>query len=158
MGRSDCSIRYRRGTITTAMKNWAVMGLLFLPVWSAGAEPDCEAPHSTIEVDACAAIELERAEQELERYLEASRERFEEDERTLDALEEAQEDWERYRSSHCRAVYTLWREGTIRGVMELDCRTALTRERTHEVWRQYLTYPDGAPPVLPEPDAPPEAQ
>ncbi|MDE0552455.1 hypothetical protein OU793_24315, partial [Vibrio sp. VP6] len=56
-----------------------------------------------------------------------------------------------YMSSHCDSVYTQWRDGTIRGVMAISCKTKLTKQRTHELWENFLTYMDSTPPVLPEP-------
>jgi uncharacterized protein YecT (DUF1311 family) len=52
---------------------------------------------------------------------------------------------------HCAAVYSLWREGSIRGLMHNQCMLQQTRQRTHDVWQVYLTSMDNSTPVLPEP-------
>jgi len=103
-----------------------------------GAEPDCDAPHTTIEMNRCASLELERAEMKMQQYLSASREKHEEDIETVTALAAAQAAWETYKVRHCQAIHTLWRDGTIRGVMALGCSIKLTHERAHELWLQYL--------------------
>ena len=49
------------------------------------------------------------------------------------------------------SVYTQWRDGAIRGIMAISCKTKLTKQRTHDLWENFLTYMDSTPPVLPEP-------
>jgi len=48
-------------------------------------------------------------------------------------------------------LYDWWKGGTIRGAMTLGCRTRITEARTLEVWRNWLTYVDSTPPILPRP-------
>ncbi|ELH4920530.1 lysozyme inhibitor LprI family protein [Vibrio vulnificus] len=118
----------------------------------AGEEPiDCDTAFTTIEVNQCAAIELDAAKTELEKYLKASFDHNSFDPKLVEAMKLAQTDWQTYMSSHCDSVYTQWRDGTIRGVMGISCKTKLTKQRTHELWENFLTYMDSTPPVLPEP-------
>ena len=49
-------------------------------------------------------------------------------------------------------MFDFWRGGTIRVGMELDCRIRLTRLRTFALWRDWLTFADSTPPLLPRPD------
>ncbi|MEZ8245920.1 lysozyme inhibitor LprI family protein [Vibrio splendidus] len=112
---------------------------------------DCENAMNTIEINQCAAIELETAQVELEQYLEASFEHNDYDAELVASIKKAQESWQAYMSAHCSSVYTQWRDGSIRGLMALSCKTTLTKQRTHEVWANFLTYMDNTPPVLPEP-------
>ena len=112
---------------------------------------DCENAMNTIEINHCAAIELETAQVELEQYLEASFEHNDYDAELVASIKKAQESWQAYMSAHCNSVYTQWRDGSIRGLMALSCKTTLTKQRTHEVWANFLTYMDSTPPVLPEP-------
>ncbi|MEZ8619037.1 lysozyme inhibitor LprI family protein [Vibrio splendidus] len=112
---------------------------------------DCENAMNTLEINHCAAIELESAQVELEQYLEASFEHNAYDAELVASIKKAQENWQAYMSAHCNSVYTQWRDGSIRGLMALSCKTALTKQRTHEVWANFLTYMDSTPPVLPEP-------
>ncbi|GHE22233.1 lysozyme inhibitor LprI family protein [Halomonas urumqiensis] len=135
------------------MKKWAAIALASLSV-TVGADDtalDCDNAVSTLEINQCASIELESAQAELTRYLEASFEHNVHDPELIESIKMAQKDWQDYMSSHCDSVYTQWRDGTIRGVMTISCKTKLTKRRTHEIWSNFLTYMDGAPPVLPEP-------
>ncbi|MEZ9576306.1 MULTISPECIES: lysozyme inhibitor LprI family protein [unclassified Vibrio] len=112
---------------------------------------DCENAMNTIEINHCAAIELESAQAELDKYLAASFEHNAYDAELVASIKKAQESWQAYMTAHCDSVYTQWRDGSIRGVMALSCKTTLTKQRTHEVWVNFLTYMDSTPPVLPEP-------
>lgn len=112
---------------------------------------DCENAMNTIEINQCAAIELESAQAELDKYLAASFEHNAYDAELVASIKKAQESWQVYMTAHCDSVYTQWRDGSIRGVMALSCKTRLTKQRTHEVWANFLTYMDSTPPVLPEP-------
>ncbi|MEZ9622609.1 lysozyme inhibitor LprI family protein [Vibrio sp. 10N.222.55.A3] len=112
---------------------------------------DCENAMNTIEINHCAAIELESAQAELDKYLAASFEHNAYDAELVASIKKAQESWQAYMTAHCDSVYTQWREGSIRGVMALSCKMTLTKQRTHEVWVNSLTYMDSTPPVLPEP-------
>ncbi|MBY7730167.1 DUF1311 domain-containing protein [Vibrio splendidus] len=118
----------------------------------AGEKPvDCENAMNTIEINQCASIELETAQVELDQYLEASFEHNAYDAELVSSIKVAQDSWQAYMTAHCDSVYTQWRDGSIRGVMALSCKTKLTKQRTHEVWGNFLTYMDSTPPVLPEP-------
>lgn len=55
-------------------------------------------------------------------------------------------------ATECDAVYEWWREGTVRGAMALGCEIRVTKARTMTIWRNWLTYPDRSPPLLPEPN------
>ncbi|CDU04303.1 conserved exported hypothetical protein [Vibrio coralliirubri] len=112
---------------------------------------DCENAMNTIEINQCAAIELESAQAELDKYLAASFEHNAYDAELVASIKKAQESWQAYMTAHCDSVYTQWRDGSIRGVMALSCKTSLTKQRTYEVWVNFLTYMDSTPPVLPEP-------
>ncbi|TOB51174.1 lysozyme inhibitor LprI family protein, partial [Vibrio parahaemolyticus] len=87
----------------------------------------------------------------LDKYLNTSFEHNSHDPELTAAIKLAQQDWQAYMSSHCDSVYTQWRDGTIRGIMAISCKTKLTKQRTHELWENFLTYMDSTPPVLPEP-------
>ncbi|PTO97130.1 hypothetical protein CWO08_05230 [Vibrio sp. 10N.286.48.B8] len=112
---------------------------------------DCDNAMNTLEINHCAALELESAQVELDKYLAASFEHNAEDNELVGAIKVAQESWKAYMTTHCDSVYTQWRDGSIRGLMALSCKTKLTKQRTHEVWENFLTYMDSTPPVLPEP-------
>ncbi|MEA5445347.1 lysozyme inhibitor LprI family protein [Gammaproteobacteria bacterium AB-CW1] len=112
---------------------------------------DCDNPKTTLQVNECAAMALDASREEMAAYLEASLEHNGFDPELVEAIESAQEQWDNYVDSHCGSVYTQWRDGTIRDAKALSCKTRLTRQRTHEIWLNFLTYMDSTPPVLPEP-------
>ncbi|MDH5888042.1 lysozyme inhibitor LprI family protein [Vibrio splendidus] len=130
-----------------------VVLLTCLPLLASASDDaiDCENAMNTIEINQCAAIELETAQAELDKYLAASFEHNDYDAELVASIKKAQESWQAYMSAHCNSVYTQWRDGSIRGLMALSCKTTLTKQRTHEVWANFLTYMDSTPPVLPEP-------
>lgn len=71
--------------------------------------------------------------------------------RQLPDLRAAQKTWEAYRTVQCGDVYLFWIDGTYRYEAAFACHQQLARERMHDLWLAYLTFLDGAPPVLPEP-------
>ena len=130
---------------------FVVLSLLSLMVMASNVV-DCENAMTTIEINQCAKLELESAQDTLNQYYQASLERYQEDKELVSAIETSQADWQAYLESHCGAVFTQWRDGTIRGVVTLSCKTMLTKQRTHQLWQYFLTYMDSTPPILPEPE------
>lgn len=131
---------------------FAVVGL-GVAVMAMAEEPsfDCDNTMTTLEINQCAAVQLESAQSELSQYVEASVNHHADDPELVAAIEDSQQAWEAYAAAHCEAVHTQWRDGSIRGLMALTCKTQLTQQRTHTVWGAFLTYMDSTPPVLPEP-------
>ncbi|MBV8049439.1 MAG: DUF1311 domain-containing protein [Paludibacterium sp.] len=113
--------------------------------------PECEDRKTTIELSECRQKQIEAAESKLQRYLAAARERAHLFGLSAASIDEEQKLWESYRTKHCGNVYDFWRMGTIRYEMSATCTLEVTRERTIDVWRAYLTYVDSTPPVLPDP-------
>jgi len=101
--------------------------------------------------DACFSEEDKQRTQALNQYTEAAVKQLADDKEALDAFQKTQSTWQGYRDAYCNAVYTYWRDGTIRSAKAMECRIDLTATRTHQIWKDYLTHPDGTPPVLPEP-------
>ncbi|MFA0227221.1 lysozyme inhibitor LprI family protein [Vibrio splendidus] len=134
-------------------KALTVVLLTCLPLFVSASDDvvDCENAMNTIEINHCASIELETAQVELDQYLEASFEHNAYDAELVSSIKMAQDSWQAYMTAHCDSVYTQWRDGLVRGLMALSCKTKLTKQRTHEVWENFLTYMDSTPPVLPEP-------
>ncbi|WP_224055051.1 lysozyme inhibitor LprI family protein [Celerinatantimonas diazotrophica] len=127
---------------------------LSFTVSAANKAKDCS--HSrdvktTIDMNECLSHNLSIARAEMNQYLQASLDRNAADPELIKSIKIAQKNWETYRSSNCDSVYTAWREGTIRNAMALICGIRLTKQRTHELWEDFLTYMDSTPPVLPEP-------
>lgn len=115
---------------------------------------DCRAPITTVEMNRCKSQEVAAANAMLDKYLQASLDRHEDNGQLAERIESSQSAWETYRDAHCGAVYEKWSGGTIRGLIGGECRLRLTRERTHELWRSWLTYGDSSPPDLPDPSKP----
>ena len=116
---------------------------------------------TTIAMNDCASGKLDAAEAELARYtaaasarigdLSTDAERGSAGMKLTMAFEKAGRAWAVYRDSECDAVYAHWSAGSIRTTMSLGCRVEMTRRRTYTVWRNWLTYMDSTPPILPEP-------
>ncbi|RFA24717.1 hypothetical protein CAI21_20655 [Alkalilimnicola ehrlichii] len=122
-----------------------------LPAVLSAGEDRCKDPITTPDINYCAYQEVLAAEEVMDRYLAASRERFAEEPEVVAAIDTAQESWLEYRDKHCGSVYTLWSGGSVRGLMANQCRLDSTEHRTYELWQAFLTFMDSTPPVLPEP-------
>ncbi|MEJ2610137.1 MAG: lysozyme inhibitor LprI family protein [Candidatus Thiodiazotropha sp.] len=112
---------------------------------------DCDNPTTTIAMNVCAGREVENAESQLEKYVLKAEEKYATEKNIVETLRKSQEAWINYRKSYCAAIYEVWSGGTIRGVMFSGCMLKLTKDRTHTIWSDYLTYMDSTPPILPEP-------
>ncbi|WP_328600620.1 lysozyme inhibitor LprI family protein [Psychromonas sp. L1A2] len=137
--------------------NWFLMNKFIFLIFaiyssfSVSDEINCNNIISTLDINYCAGVELKKAELEMTTYLAKSKEKNSDDKELITAIDKAQKAWEVYAEAHCDSIYTMWREGSIRGVMSLSCKTKLTKQRTYEIWSNFLTYMDSTPPVLPEP-------
>jgi uncharacterized protein YecT (DUF1311 family) len=83
-------------------------------------------------------------------YYKAVLENFNEDKFFIDSLINSQIIWEKFRKSNYNAVYTHWRDGSIRGITTLQSDLRVIQQRTHELWESYLTH-ESQYPILPEP-------
>lgn len=110
---------------------------------------------TTEQINACLVSHLQEADAVLNSYFDAALRRVRSETAgatTAKRLVKAERAWVEYRNAECDSVLDYWRGGTIRGAMELNCRIRLTKLRTYAIWRNWLTYPDSTPPVLPSPD------
>lgn len=142
-----------RGALTFCAR-WAIAAIALpalaqAPKWP----PDCEAPGNTRELNQCAALALEKAEQGMKRYFDASVARWEHSPRLAAEIADSQRHWQAFKTSHCAAVFELNAGGSIRVAAITGCHVALTRTRTRELWATWLQHADSTPPVLPEPPA-----
>ena len=112
---------------------------------------NCDNPTTTLEINMCSSQELEEAQAKMGAYLEACLTHNADDPKLVEAIQLAQKEWKSYADSHCDSVYTKWRGGTIRGVMAISCQTALTEQRTLELWENFLSEMGGESSVLPKP-------
>jgi uncharacterized protein YecT (DUF1311 family) len=130
---------------------------LMVAIWvqPGDVRPDCNG--NTLEINACLAERLDRANGRLEEYQQAAVDRYLADENDGDAIivgiEASQRAFEAYRAIECTTVLEVWKGGTIRTAMYLGCLIRLTDERTHTIWRNWLRYMDSTSPLRPEPTA-----
>lgn len=108
---------------------------------------------TTREVETCLANDLARADAELNRYYAAAVQRLTKEGQTLPLAElrASERAWITYRDAECDAVWEWWKEGSVRGTFATECRIELTQARTMSIWRNWLTYVDSTPPLLPDP-------
>lgn len=112
---------------------------------------DCENPMTTADMNYCARQDVIKAEDTMNTYLIATINANRHDTETVEAIMQSQTDWQKYRDSYCDAVYSHWRDGTIRGVMSISCEQALTEQRTHQLWQDFLRPMDDEEAVLSKP-------
>ena len=113
---------------------------------------NCDKALNTLEINYCAKLKLDNAEAEMKRYLDESIAHYTADTYVVESINIAQSAWQSYSKSQCDSVFTMFRDGSMRVMMTLSCRTKLTQQRTYELWSQYLTYMDSSEPVLPKPN------
>ena len=118
---------------------------------SAHAEILCQTSKTTAEEQQCMLTELARADKKLMTYLQTARLQLAKSADSKFDLDVAQKAWEQYRTAHCADVYTYWAQGSIRYRQSAQCQIDLSQERTHDLWKAYLTFADSTPPVLAEP-------
>jgi uncharacterized protein YecT (DUF1311 family) len=119
----------------------------------------CQAASTTFAMQECLGRQLRQADQDLERYVERAQRRLSAEQdlpagtlaQALADLAESQRSWQLARDRYCQALWSFWSGGTVRGPMLLSCRIALARERQRRIWLDFLSFPDGSPPLLPEP-------
>ncbi|RYF44822.1 MAG: DUF1311 domain-containing protein [Cytophagaceae bacterium] len=127
--------------------------LALVTIVSASSGPALCPGSTTTEVNACLAAHFGQADADLNRYYDVAVQRVRKGvgEPVAKGLIQAQRSWLSYRNSECGAIFDKFRDGTIRSSMEIECRIRLTRLRTYMIWRNWLTYPDSTPPLLPRP-------
>jgi len=108
---------------------------------------------TTTEVNACLAARFGEADAYLTHYYDLAFQlvRKEGGDPVAKVFIQAQRSWLSYRNFECNALFEKYRDGTIRTSVEIGCRIRLTRLRTYMIWRNWLTYPDSTPPLLPRP-------
>lgn len=136
------------------MRFLLLLSLFCLPA-TVMAQLPCTEADTTVAMNACLEAELEKADNTMQRYLEASRERYQDNQSVLTAISKAQDAWQQYRDDHCNSLYTIWIDGTIRGPIGWRCLIDKTQQRSHELWSTYLNFMDSQEPLLPEPEPSP---
>jgi uncharacterized protein YecT (DUF1311 family) len=128
-----------------------IFGLLFIAAAAAVPSSGPCKGSSTYEMNQCSASKVERADKRLNQYIAAAKTRYADEPAVVLGIDASEAAFEAYRDIECSTVLESWKEGTIRGVMTLSCKLALTNDRTETVWANWLQYMDDTPPVLPEP-------
>lgn len=116
--------------------------------------PSCPGT-TTVEVNACLEARFRDSDAVLNRYYLAALKRVGGDDdhgKTRQEFIQAERAWMAYRDSECGSIFNHWKGGTIRLSVEIECDIRLTHLRTFAIWRNWLTYPDSTPPLLPRPD------
>lgn len=124
--------------------------VILLPSLALAADP-CSDAENTIEMNECISNLVDDAEKELAKYLEKSLEHISDQPKSVETLTKAQASWTQFRKDHCDAVYEQWIGGTVRTAMRGKCLLVQTQRRTHDLWKDYLTFMDSTPALLPEP-------
>lgn len=103
---------------------------------------NCDEAYTTVEINRCALQEFKQSERDLQRYYEKVITLNQNDETFIESITQSQSHWLMYRKGHCDSVYTYWRDGTIRSLQSITCKTQLTQERTLQLWQNFLTFVD----------------
>jgi uncharacterized protein YecT (DUF1311 family) len=112
---------------------------------------ECNKAGTMLEINDCMAEKLTATHHEMQKYLSTSIQRHQDDAIVADSIKQAQRAWMKYMELHCDSVFSVWREGSIRNIMTLDCQINLTQQRTHELWLQFLRSAENDS-VLPRPE------
>lgn len=133
-----------------------MLSLFALAMVAAGspAQPKACSGDTTPEVNACLGSEYSQADMFLNKYYKAAIQQAKtyKGGNTVKDLINAQRAWIKYRDSECHAAADKYRGGTIASSMETSCLIRTTRIRTYLIWRNWLTFVDSTPPLLPRPD------
>lgn len=111
--------------------------LLLLP--SLGqAKALCPQSVTTVEINQCLSVKLERAVNELDNNLDLIRLRHAYNPTLLALIEQAQANWEAYRKKQCQTVFLMYEGGSIQSLMTASCSIQLARERNQILRETYL--------------------
>jgi uncharacterized protein YecT (DUF1311 family) len=121
----------------------------------------CDRGGTTLQMNACVVQDLVKEEVRMQRYLDLALEgaaandidsgEYGEPTRQVELLTGTQAAWVAYAELRCEAQWDEVKDGTIRTIVLVGCKIDATRQRTHDIWADHLTYWDSTPPMLPEP-------
>jgi len=123
--------------------------LAFTSIAAAQDEPDCKNPETQFDMNACAALDYEAADKELNavwKQARAAAEKVDEDqwEDSLRGAEKAlvagQRGWIAYRDGQCELYGFQARGGSMEPMLVAGCKAEMTRARTKEL-REFITGP-----------------
>ena len=98
----------------------------------------------------CQKVELEKYTKKMHKYFIKALQ-IQEDKKLIEIMKKSQVKWVAYEDSECRAVYQIWAHGTIRGLMAGGCMLRMIKQRTHDIWENYLNNGELSSTILPEP-------
>ncbi len=110
---------------------------------------DCDG--TTLAMNECLMELRSRAEEREADYFTAALENSANTPELAERMQQSQAAADEYRNRECGAVYENWKSGSIRNIMSLTCSIRLIDQRTHDIWKNWLTFMDSTPPVRPEP-------
>ena len=104
------------------------------------ADP-CKTQANTLEINECGKQELAKKDKELNAAYQQLMKKLTPADKSDDTnyaevkkqLMEAQRNWIKYRDADCSAKYTLYQQGSIRGIVHLSCLREKTEQRTKEL-------------------------
>lgn len=111
--------------------------LLLLPSLTQ-AKALCPQSVTTVEMNQCLSVKLERAVSELDNNLDLIRLRHAHNHDLLALIEQAQIKWEAYRKKQCQTVFLMYEGGSIQSLMTASCAIRLARERNQLLRETYL--------------------
>jgi len=133
----------------------------FEPVRNREDDPSCDPSGTTLQMNVCVVEDLAKEEARMQRYFDLALEQaaasdldsgeYGEPTRQVELLTATQAAWVAYAELRCEAQWDEVKGGTIRTIVLVSCRIDATRQRTHDIWTDQLTYWDSTPPMLPEP-------
>ncbi len=92
---------------------------------------DCQTPVTTVDMSQCAAIDYQKADEELNAVYQQLRSMLDEQGRLL--LRDAQRAWIPYRDAECARMADTFRGGTMAGLAHLSCMSEMTSRRSTEL-------------------------
>ena len=101
----------------------------------------CDTAETTLGLRQCLSTQIESAQLQLKRYSTKAR-RLALDTALFDS---AQVVWQRYRDAACLAAGSQYEGGSLQLVVILACRLAMIRDRTHQLWGDFLQPDDSLP-------------
>lgn len=110
---------------------------LLFPLF-AGAKPLCPQSTTTVEMNQCLNVKLERAVSELDNNLDLIRIRYARQPAVLQIIEQAQQNWEAYRKKQCQSIFLMYEGGSLQSLMTVSCAISLARQRNELLRETYL--------------------
>ncbi|MBM7073518.1 DUF1311 domain-containing protein [Shewanella sp. 202IG2-18] len=130
------------------MKTVLIATLIFSS--STLAATDCKNAQNTLQIAQCKEQQTVLAKKQMKQYLRKAKSAYQSQPQASKAIIESQMQWQNYAKAQCKAVYQMFAQGTIVSIMTADCDYQTVKQRTHDIWRDFLQTLSGDP-LLPEP-------